>query len=390
MNRLKNIWRPRTMVFVFIHFVDKTPEISAVKCRMKAAGPEEVEQPGRFDTLEEVIAHYGKSRAYHLHVVGSGVLSRRIESLPNYMDELVINGNPDEFIFSVYDDGSALLASFFRRSAIGEMLEQLGEQKIHLLGISAGLSPVLCLAEDLHIHLDHSLVKEQGKIVSFGRAEKASQRTQFEGSFVTAEQLIIAGLIRQYMEPCEEYMSSEVTHFAPADENYRQFNQFRIMGVVIVSGILLALVVNYFYVNHLNSQIAQLETDLSVSNENLALLNRLEEEKTRKEQLVLNAGVNSPRFLSYYLDEIGKTVPEQINLQELLVFPLEGKMKNKQKVEVNREAIRIAGSTPDNEVLDDWIERMDRFEWVKGIELMNYLKNEGNRSDFLIMITLAK
>jgi len=390
MSRFTQIWRPRAMVFIFLQVVDQQRNFRAVKCKMRRQAPNRVDEARLFESMEDLVKHFGKSAAYHLHVTGSGVLSRKIESLPNYMDELIINGNPDEFLFSTFDDGSQMAASFFRKALISDELDFIDAQKLHLLGISAGLSPLFLLGEDLRVFLDFSVVKEKGRIVDFQRMDKPSEKTVFEGSSVKADQLICASLIGFYIQNSAEYLFSDAERFASADTNYRQFNQFRRTGVTVVSLILFALLANYFYVNRLNSNIAQLELDLSAGNESLSLLERLEEEKRRKEQLVLSAGVNSPRFLAFYLDEIGKTVPDQINLQELQVFPLDGKLKNKQKVEVVKDAIRISGSTLGNEVLDDWIELMDRFEWVHGIELMNYLKTEGERSDFLLMITLAQ
>lgn len=390
MSRFTQIWRPRAMVFIFLQMVDQQRNFRAVKCKLRKQAPNLLEEAPLFDSMEDVVKHFGKSAAYHLHVTGSGVLSRKIESLPNYMDELIINGNPDEFQFSTYDDGSQMAASFFRKALISDELDLVAAQKLHLLGISAGLAPLFLLGEDVRVFLDFSVVKQKGKIVDFQRLEKPSENTVFEGSSVKLEQLLSSSMIGFYLQNQAEYSCSDAERFALADVNYRQFNQFRKSGVTVVSVILFTLIANYFYVNRLKSNIAQLELDLSASNESLSLLERLEEEKRRKEQLVLSAGVNSPRFLAFYLDEIGKTVPEQINLQEMQVFPVDGKLKNKQKVEVVKDAIRISGSTLGNEVLDNWIELMDRFEWIQGIELMNYLKTEGERSDFLLMITLAQ
>ena len=71
-------------------------------------------------------------------------------------------------------------------------------------------------------------------------------------------------------------------------------------------------------------------------------------------------------------------------------FPVVDKLKDKQKVEVDSRRIWIAGSTKGNEILDDWIEKMDRFDWVKSIELLNYLKSTDEWAEFEIVINLAE
>lgn len=383
-----NIWTPRSFVIIFLQFNGSECTLSAMKYKVKEVSQGKIPSPQHFDSLEEVLKNYGKSIPYHIHVSGSGVLSRKIESLSNYRDELIINGNPDDFVFCSYDDESTIAASFFRRSLVENPLEFAESHKLHLLGLTAGYVPLFTLGEDLAFSLDFSLIKETGKIRSFERLEKGKDKVLHAGEYLSGQQLLVMAICQKYRQPDEHLTSSEDEAYTKALENYAQYSQFKTFGVSLLTAILLSLVINYFYMNRLNSQIAQLELDISVGNESLALLNRLEDEKSRKEQLVLSAGVNSSRFLAYYLDEIGRTVPEKIYLQEMHVFPLEGKLKNKYKVEVNKEVIRISGNTPGNEVLDDWIERMDRFEWVAGIELMNYLKSEGDRADFILMITL--
>ena len=159
--------------------------------------------------------------------------------------------------------------------------------------------------------------------------------------------------------------SSDTEEAEASSENYRQFSQFKWYGVSIIGAILLSLIINYFYQNHLNQRIAELELDLSIHNQNLSMLDLLKQEKTRKEQLVLSAGVNANNFLSFYLDQLGKSVPGAITLNEMTVFPVKGKLKNKRKVEVDQQVIQIMGMTRGNEVLDDWMEQMNRFEWVK-------------------------
>ena len=130
--------------------------------------------------------------------------------------------------------------------------------------------------------------------------------------------------------------------------------------------------------------------DLSVHTENISMLDRLSQEKQRKEQLIGSAGVNASSFLSYYMDEIGVSVPKSITLSDMTVFPVVGKLKEKQRIEVDQKRIWIAGITKDNEILDNWIEKMDRFGWIKSIELLNYLKSTDDWAEFELQITLSE
>lgn len=377
-----NIWLPRTMGIIFLQFNGEEKEFIATKVNAKT-----VNNAGRFETLDEAIKFVGKSKAIHLHVKGTGVLSRLIENAPNYKEGLIISGNPNEFIFCSYSDSIQIAISFFRRALIQQELDYCTENNIHLIGVSAGDVPGFNLLEDESILLDYKLSIKENRISGFERSLEQKSTVKFRGETIEKEDFISKCLFHHHRTTEKKSLLSE--DLQKNAENYRHFSQFRAYGIISVSCILMILMGNYFYQNHLNNEIAQLQADLSLSDNNLALLDRLDQEKIRKEQLVKSAGVTSTRFLSYYLDEIGRTVPKGIQLQTMQLFPLEGKLKNKHKVEVNNEQIIINGSTPENVVLDDWIEHMDRFEWIKSIELLNYLKAGEELAEFKLLITLA-
>ena len=378
-----NIWKPKSIVTVF---VDITPEGKAFSAGKLSVKPDQEIDLQMFDDLESVVKKFGTSKAYHLHVLGSGILSRKIVSTPSYKEELILNGNPDEFLFSSYDDGEQQVVSFTRLNGIQQELELIAENKWHFLGFSCGNATLCSLLEDEKITLDYDIELQNGKVITFSRALSSKQKCQYRGEFYTEKELLAKSIV-QASPMNEAYTTHSDFHFPEVQENYRQFAQFKTFGMLAIGTIFVALLSVYFYQNHLNQAIAELELDVSIHNENLSLLDRLEQEKERKGQLITNAGVNSKRFLTFYLDEIGNSVPAEITLSDLSLFPVQGKLKNKQRVELDQERISIVGSTKGNEVLDDWMEKMNRFDWVVRVELLNYLRGADEMAEFeLIMI----
>jgi Tfp pilus assembly protein PilN len=254
--------------------------------------------------------------------------------------------------------------------------------------VSCGLPLLLTLAEEEKITFDFDIARRNDKIEQFGRAEQSAEKAYWRNQYWRKEEMLALGLAKQIKNPTPEYLKHGDEYCSEGKENFSQFNQFKIYGISVVSAILLGLIVNYFYQNHLNQRVAQLEDDLSIHNENLAMLDRLNQEKMRKEKVVMSAGVTSNHFLAFYMDEIGKSVPKNIRLSEMKVFPVAGKLKNKQKVEVEKDQISIIGVTKGNVVLDDWIEAMNRFDWVQSVELLNYLKDGEDIAEFELIMTL--
>jgi Tfp pilus assembly protein PilN len=342
-----------------------------------------------FDDLEDVVNQFGKYKPYHIHVLGTGVLSRKIESSSAYQQDLIMNGNPNEFLFTNFDDGNNMAVSFCRKSLISDYLKQFEEEKWQLYGLSCGYSPICGILENETVSTEFEIEVKGDKIASFKRSETAKDKSNWRSDFWTTKSLI-SEAIRINKTTENKWIVDGEENGETNRENIHQYNQFKTMGIGIVGVILLALIVNYFYQNHLNDEVAQLEMDLSVHTENISMLDRLSQEKQRKEQLIGSAGVNASSFLSYYMDEIGVSVPKSITLSDMTVFPVVGKLKEKQRIEVDQKRIWIAGITKDNEILDNWIEKMDRFGWIKSIELLNYLKSTDDWAEFELQITLSE
>lgn len=385
----QKIWLPKRLLVVFPEFQKEKPLFNAVLITKKQLHTREIGQILSFASLDECIQHYGPKIPLYLHLLGSGILTRKVNDAGSYREDLIINGDVNDFFFSTYSDGSEVVASFFRKTLLEDLMTELQNRKIKLIGVSAGYASLFSLLEDESLTFDMMLEKKNGMITKFERSEKPENRSLWCSEFYELKQLAAFSVMRLLWYPDEKFENSKIDQAESDFENTIQYNKFKTLGLTGVGTIFLALVINYFYTNSLNNTIAQLETDLSASNQNLALLDRLEQEKSRKEQLVLSAGVNSSKFLSYYLDEIGQSVPKEINLSTMEVFPVTGKLKNKQKVEVDQEKITITGSTAGNEILDDWIEKMNRFEWIKSVELTNYLKTENGQAAFNLVITLT-
>lgn len=386
MRNWKQLWTPKTLVVVHLNFLQASVEITATSCRIKSSNFK-----GQvFVSMDAVIEKFGTQIPYYIHVTGAGVLTRLVEFLPGYKEQLIVHGDKEDFYFTSYNDGHQVATSFFRKNLIEDVVGKIRKANITLLQISCGLVPVLLVLEDdATISFDYFIQKEGARIVKCVRNENPSERCLIQGIYRDKFETIVVSIctaIRSNNVCFETGLSSK--EVAVLTENYRQFRQFRFFGVAIVSILFIAVTLNYFYINYLNTEIANLEVDLTLTNDAVSLLDKLKQEKNRKELLVSNSGVQQKEFISFFLDKIGETVPKAISLQDLEVFPMLETLKEKRKVVLQQQIIEIDGTSPESETLDDWMERMNRFDWVKSVELISYLKSENSNASFKLLITL--
>lgn len=381
MSWLKNIWSPKRIVVIYINLTNGDKEYSAVKVDSKYQDQIEVQI---FDSLDEIMSEYGKNSAYHLHINGNGVLSRKIEHSSTFKNDLVLGGNVEDFIFCPFSDGVSMAVSFCRKELIQEEIVWAKENKIHLLGFSCGETMMLSVLKDQAISFDYKLAIKNNKIDTFKRSDRPSVKCLYKENYWTKKEFIAYSISKLYSESNQELLILDENSV----ENYKQFQQFRTVGLSSLALIFVIIISVFFYQNKLNQDIVDLEYQLSAHTANLSLLDKLKQEKERKQLLISNAGINSPNFLTLYLNDIGKSVPKNISLDKLALFPIEGKVKDKQKIEVKQNEIFISGLTKNNQVVESWIESLNRFSWVRRVELLSYVEASDEPASFELIIEI--
>lgn len=331
----------------------------------------------------------GKARPYVLHFRGFGVLTRMTENTSGYKEALLVNGHEEDFYFNTMSFTGKIGASFLRRSLVNDLIDELRAAKVFIWSVNLGPIPLLAAANVKadEFRYDLSALIASGDLV---RLERNQDSTPFAGNtFANEDDAYIHALSHVTQTQPEGYSDglSEEEH-REVSSNYREFLRFVKLGVGMLSLFLFALTANYFYINMLNDKAASLEADISGFGEDFALMDRLEQEKARKTVLVENSGVQSRRYLTFYLDEIGASVPASIQLETLDAFPLVEALKPKRKAELRRDQITVTGLSASSKVLDDWMEQLENRSWITGVELMNYVRISENKASFNLLIKI--
>ena len=265
------------------------------------------------------------------------------------------------------------------------------EKKIRLYQIDSGeIQLIRSLGDTFSLKGNYSIESNEKGQLSMQKIESPGKLIYVQDSAYSHDELLVAAYLNFSPEQKDNWSYSFLESGFNDRIEIAEKRKFERFGMLCVFTILFLVCGNYFYQNYLQNQVAQLESELMVQNDNLALLDRLDQEKERKKLLVTSAGTISKRFSAYYLDQIGESVPDKIVLNKLDLFPIDGKLKQKQKVLIKSDLITIEGSTTSNKELDKWIGQLDRKEWVHQVEVMNYIKNDSLPAEFLLQIKIKE
>lgn len=337
-----------------------------------------------FESLEETLKKADKKIPFIIHVRGAGVLARSVENAPNYKERLLVSGREDEFYFNSYERSGSVLVSFARKNVIDEFLNPIIALKGFVWALYIGPSILPFKLENLQsIQADYVLSFPSSDQVTISKNEQELSEKQVQASYLEA---IINYTYQKNNNPDLFNQGIDEETLKQTKSGYKDYKQFRILGLSILSFFLITLTINYFVVNHLNQVAADYEQEIAGYQENFAIIDRTKQEKQRKLILFQNSGMQSGNLLSYYADEVGMTVPKDIQFTEMELFPLAQQLKPKHKVETDNSKIIIHGITINSKVLDDWMEDLERKEWVQSVEVINYSRLDDFNSIFHIII----
>lgn len=320
-----------------------------------------------YKSLSEIVKKKGTLKPYLLHLNGFGILSRKVENAPNFKENLIVSGDESDFLFNYITLDGQIAVSFIRASIVEPITDELNQLKVFCLGVFLGPIPFITSTKNITIDSEYLIKCDNGKLLKF---EKQTAENK-----VKLIQLFQSNVIFPLYKKTEDNVQCKSQYeFETTKKNFKEFRRFIHLGLGIIIFFLSSLTFNYFYLNHLNQVIADKEIEVASFGPNFSFIEKLTQEKNRKIQLYENSGIQKKQYISFYLDQIGASLESGITLQEIEVFPLTDPLKPKQKLKLDSNTIRIIGQCKTNIFLDDWMEKLENFNWIKSVELKNYVR----------------
>lgn len=92
----------------------------------------------------------------------------------------------------------------------------------------------------------------------------------------------------------------------------------------------------------------------------------------------------------WYVDEISKTVPSSLYLDEINYQPLEKPIREEKPVVFKNNEITVKGISRNDEDLIAWKYSLEKQTWVEKISFINYGKGKTKKTSFDFIIHIKK
>lgn len=356
----------------------------------------EIENTVVLSELEELDKQYPVA----LLLEGKGV----IHKLVNYSEsdihvdtiakQVLPNVSLDDFYiqFSRIHDCLVWVA-IARKNVVDELLQQCASVGISVIDFFIGpvvLSSVLSLTNEAELNINGLLVQHQAGVISnISKAEPLQQNiTVGDERISTAMLLPFAAALHTLLAMGRVQGDSDFIQVFK--EEYRQK---RILKLGTWAALIIILVIsmgNYFAFDHYHSKYAALDNRMAESAAQLQVIDGLKETLLAKKTLLEQTGLLEPSKTAYYADRIAKTVPRDMLLESMEVFPaVMKKLKGEKTYTYDESNINVSGFVDNSSILNGWVKELNELDWITEVVIVNYEKvKKSTESRFELQLKL--
>ncbi|MEL7249946.1 MAG: hypothetical protein AAFO03_16075 [Bacteroidota bacterium] len=347
-------------------------------------------------SLKDLVEEVGVKLPVSLSITGKGVLEKTVEhpsaSWQQLLHSRLPGADPEAFTGQITQDPSIL--NVIRKDKLHQILAEFSKHGLSVVACYLGttvlenLLPILGRQSSLEAP-PYYMSFQGGKFEELQRVslDAPVQTMEFNDQNITSHRLIcFATGIAQMIDYAPISFKAEVP---PSRLSY-ELNQYSTwLGLAGLSIIFLSLLINFLVYSQTSRSLSQVEGELYYSEGLIAKLDSLSSQIDQR-QLALGDQVVRESKLSLLGDQVAMSIPAGIRLREFNLFPVEKSSPSDRSGQINyqQETILIRGETTENNLINEWIGKLENMEWVEVVQLMPYRAGQASVVSFELQLKL--
>lgn len=327
-----------------------------------------------------------------LHIEGDNIINKAVENKIGYRNNVIFNANPNDFHFYEYHKDETVFMSITRKESVETIIKQFRDSNLFVVHLSFGpfvmahLLPFVKAYKSIS-STNYSIQIEDGEILSF-KNEKTSQNEYLvNGEALNQSEMPLIASFLDYKYP-KETIEFDRVFLNNNRSEFKYKKWFRMAGIFTVAFFLISLFVSHNMLSYYLKKLGEKESQYRISQQANAKVNILEEEKTLKEKILVTSGINSKNFFAKYIADIGNTVPQDITLNDVDIFPVLKKINSSEKIDFDLNTINISGETNNDGSFNTWVTRLQELKWLKKMVIVDYSQKDIGLNSFTIRIKI--
>tara|TARA_R110002124_G_scaffold17532_3_gene73532 strand:+ start:417953 stop:419149 length:1197 start_codon:yes stop_codon:yes gene_type:complete len=280
-----------------------------------------------------------------------------------------------------------------KKEYVDSLLRDFQTKNIEVLGFRlgffgvAGLLPLLPMQS---ISTSRQVLKIENSLIQGFEDSTVQQEYVIEDSRVDSNHVLSLSGLFDYVGGSSLDASNISDRNFELASIYKEkvfFRKGMYAGVAIIFALLL---INTLLFSKYHSDLQSLQENAALVTSQKDNYIKRKAEVTRKEKIVENVLFSGNSKSSYYINRIVNSQPESIGLNKLEFQPLTRSVRPDKAIEYEGGVIQLSGTSSNKESFGDWIQSLEKMDWIEEVNVSNYAQTGSDKADFSLIIQIEK
>lgn len=333
--------------------------------------------------IDEVFKKVQKDVPVILAFTGKKIISKIMAFEANYIDKILFNKDPEGYYILEYNKPTKVLASLVRKDDLDNYINTFLQKGYTILDFSIGpfilesLAPLLIEPKKIRTtEFEYDLTNTLLSIKDHTESDEIQEIQVGEDIIYNTHILGFAGFL-SFLNPqgIEKNYQTDIEAYA---ESFTFKRAFTVLGKIILVVFLLLLSASYIVKSIYSQKSSEIQQEAMLNAQVLNQIATLKKDSEYKTSIIANSSLGSKHVLSFYIAKIAGDLPDAILLEKLEIFPAKRPINSNEKIHIEPNVIEIEGITSSNSSVTQWVESLNKYDWIKKVEVSSYafVKNE--------------
>lgn len=297
-----------------------------------------------------------------------------------------------DFYVEVLKNDTTSFIAICRKDVIDTLIQEYAAKGIFVIDFSLGnlaVKNVQSYLQESQISTSNAcIILENNKIETIEIKTPIQEIYHINGLEIPSKYiLVLAGVLSYYSNEIYTYSSAIKKRLTNVYKQHRFFA----LGLQSSLGFLfIALLINFLVFSSYQKKVSELQTEVLINESYKKQLTSLNDLVTKKKKIVESISSASNSRAIWYVNEISKTVPSSLYLDEIKYQPLVKPIKEEKPIRFKDNEISVKGISSNDEDLIAWKSYLEQLSWVEKISFMNYGKGKTRKTSFDFIIHIKK
>jgi Tfp pilus assembly protein PilN len=328
-----------------------------------------------------------------VNISGKVVLNKTQHAGSKPTEAIPLPSSVDFYSFE-YNDFSTSTLSFCRKDIVDELVNDLKKLGFPIVCLSLGPYVASALwryklvaSNTLPIFENNLILEEQHILLDPETNQNGSCR-----AVTISDESFAESIVLPYSISFSYLLKGNLGNLINGEPEMlvKDFN-FRLLYLhtryYLLAGIFILLIINFFVLNSLNTKNNYLREQVELNTTIINKIDSLKSDLKTKEEFLMYANKNQTHY-GMLLDQLALSVPPEVNLTQLIIFPLKDKIKKSEPVSTDKKII-ISGFAQNSYIVNQWMQDIKQLEWTKEVNLVKYKFGEETKTgDFQLELEI--